>query len=46
MCSRPRKTDSIIKAQVNRQTLAASGCNVANQPLQVTVKKQVYVSKE
>jgi hypothetical protein len=46
MCNRPLKTDSTIEAQVNRQTLAASGCYVANWPLQVTVKKQVHVSKE
>ncbi len=34
-----------MKGQVNRQPLAANGCNVANQPLQVTVKSKCMIAR-
>lgn len=34
-----------MKGQVHRQPLAAIGCNVANQPLQVTVKSKCMIAR-
>jgi hypothetical protein len=38
VCDGPFKTNTIIKPRVNKQPLVSSGCNVTNQPLQITKK--------
>ncbi len=45
VCDQPFKIDPIIKAQVNKQPLISNGCNMANQPFQITRKNKCMLAR-